>query len=250
MLHSRIAVSIAVGLSCLAVLVAAPGTLSAQTYIGPHVSFTAALSTPDNFLDVGTPTRLGFGLSYLRRLGPTFFVRVNAGLRIEQAEFAWAPEQFERAPWDPKIPPTSTQVVVPPASPESRIITSFVSATALELSPTLHVRAAGFGSDANSPQGFYVGAGLLADYVFSFSDEQDWGNVPNRPTGAPRRYTDEFSSAIGFGGVVSAMAMFDLGGSLMTLELAYVARNASGDDANVYTWLPGRGLRFAAGLMF
>jgi len=226
------------------------GTAYSQSYIGPYVSFTAALTTPENYLDVGTPTRLGIGAGYLRRLNENFFVRVTAGLRIEQAEFAWAPEQFDRAPWDPKVALASVQVVDRPASPESRIIKSFVSTTALEVSPTVHARVVPLGNSKDSPQGLYAGFGLMADYLLSFSDEQDWGNVPNRPTGAERRYTDEFSSALGFGGVVSAMAMLDLGGSVMTLELAYVARRATPEAGNAYIWLPGRGLRFSAGLLF
>lgn len=250
MVRSLATVRHIMALCCMVVSAAVPTTLVSQSYIGPHVSFTAALSTPDNFLDIGTPTRLGLGASYLRRLSPTFLLRVNGGLRLEQAEFAWAPEQFERAPWDPKVSTASTQVVVPPASPESRIIRSFVGSTAFEVSPTVHVRAVGFGSDVASIGGFYVGAGLMADYVFAFSDEQDWGSVPNRPASASRRYTDEFSASMGFGGVVSAMAIFDLAGSVMTLEIAYVARNTPGDETNVYTWLPGRGVRFTAGFLF
>lgn len=224
------------------------GNLRAQsaTFVGPYLSFTAGVATPENFLDVGTPTRLGLGVSLLRQFTPRFFARVNAGLRFEMADFAWAPEQFLKKPWE--AAESTTQVVVAPASNESRTITSSVSVSAIEVSPTVHVRAFQFTSNPDEVDGLFVGAGVMVDHLLSFTDTQNWSQVEGRPALAPRTYEESFEATTGVGGVVSAMAIFALGGSRLSLEVAYVTRSSATPEGNVYMWLPGRGVRVTAAL--
>lgn len=213
--------------------------------LGPAVGFTANVSVPEGFQTTGTPVRLALGLQGRYVLSSNLFVRAGLGLRLEQAEFLWAPEQLV-IPWQARTTGRLDVVEVPPGS--VRNVTSSVSSTAFEFTPQLIARVLPFSKDG-SEDGLYAGLGMLIDVVGGITEEQDWEQVDSRPRDAPTTYTITYDGSVGIGGIFSAGAQFSLGKSRLYVDVSYVTRS-EGDTPNPYAWLPARGLRTGIALLF
>jgi hypothetical protein len=232
----------------LVLLFAAVVTAAAQAPkvgLGPAVGFTANVSVPAGYETSGTPVRATLGIQGRYVLSENLFLRAGLGLRLEQAEFVWAPEQLT-IPWQAPTAGLLDVVEAPPGS--VRNVTSSVSTSAFEFTPQLVARIVPFSSDG-SEDGLYAGLGMLLDVVNGFSETQDWEKVQLRPVDAPTKYTIDYDGSVGIGGIFSAGAQFSLGRSRLYIDVSYLTRS-EGDEPSPYSWLPARGLRTGISLLF
>jgi hypothetical protein len=231
--------------SIVAVMLCAAVAASAQSfYLGPKAAFTVSLSSSEEIAASGTPSKVLFGLESLIQTSGSMAIRIGAAYRIENGGFK---TDYQGTSSVDRSFGSRIQVVEPGSGPPQ--VSSTVETSSIELTAGLNFPVATLDTSGTK---IMIGLGVLADYLISGHQSDDYRAVPNYVGETPIAF--DYESHPGFGAWAGAGIFFPLGSSgALSLDLAFVFR----DPSKVMTvttppveqnidWLVGRGLRLSA----